>query len=371
MVQHAGMMKGFWAKAIGVATHIINQAPQKHLAWRTPYEILFGQVPDVSYLRVFGYCAWVFNDQGKKWDPKSKLMTLVGFETGSKVYRLWDPSTCSIVVSANVKFDEYVFLHKPQMSIQPSVRTPPSTSSSKLPPPSYSDYTSVPWFSDDEPESRATQLPLPPPPKSPSPLLSPTASPKAPQQSPPTVPSSTAVEPPTSILLLPPCTTMPEPNTRKSTHKGKVLACFPAIQSAEVSTKSEGETLDTTYLQSVELFINKHTAGEPTTYQQAIQASDSDMWQKAMTEEIESLESMGTWETAPLPADRKAISCKWVYWVKQDTNGNLTCYKARLVARGFTQVYGLDYNETYAPVTRLKTIQLLLGVAITRNWNIH
>ena len=63
MVQHTGTTKGFWAKAIGVATHIINHAPRKHLAWRTPYEILFGRVPNVSYLRVFRCRAWVLNNQ--------------------------------------------------------------------------------------------------------------------------------------------------------------------------------------------------------------------------------------------------------------------------------------------------------------------
>lgn len=112
MVQHAGMTKGFWAEAIGVATHIINRAPRKSLSWRTPYEILFGRVPDVSYLRMFGCRAWVYNDQGKKWDPKSKPMILIRFETGSKAYRLWDPSTRSVVVSANVRFDENILPNK-------------------------------------------------------------------------------------------------------------------------------------------------------------------------------------------------------------------------------------------------------------------
>ena len=106
----------------------------------------------------------------------------------------------------------------------------------------------------------------------------------------------------------------------------------------------------------MELFINENAAGEPTTYSEAIRAADLEMWWKAMNEEIESLESMGTWEVTPLPANRKAISCKWVYWIKRDADGNPTCYKARLVTRGFMQVYGLDYDETYAPVTRLETI---------------
>ena len=140
---------------------------------------------------------------------------------------------------------------------------------------------------------------------------------------------------------------------------------------AEAGTEPEGEKLDEAYLQSVELFINENAASEPTTYSEAIRAADLEMWRKAMNEEIESLKSMGTWEVTPLPADRKAISCKWVYRIKRDTDGNPTRYKARLVARGFTQVYGLDYDETYAPVTRLETIRLLLGIAAAKRWDIH
>ena len=90
-----------------------------------------------------------------------------------------------------------------------------------------------------------------------------------------------------------------------------------------------------------------------------------------MGEEIKSLEKMGTWEAVPLPEGRKTISCKWVYRIKRDADGNPTRYKARLVARGFSQVHGLDYDETYAPVTRLETIRLLLGIAAAKDWEIR
>ena len=219
MVQHAGMTKGFWAEAIAMAAHIINRAPHKSLAWRTPYEVLFGRVPNVSYLRVFGCRAWVFNDQGKKWDPKSKPMTLIGFETGSKAYRLWDPTTRSIVVSANVHFDENVFPHKPKPSA-PEVHAQPIVSSSKSPPPSHANYVSVPWFSEDEPEG--TSFVHPPPPSRPtSPLHHlPQAHQMPPPASPPLdAPMSTIVEPPTSVRRLPPRTPSPDSS------KGKQPVC--------------------------------------------------------------------------------------------------------------------------------------------------
>ena len=72
---------------------------------------------------------------------------------------------------------------------------------------------------------------------------------------------------------------------------------------------------------------------------------------EAMTEKIRSLEQMGMWVTGPLLEGHKTISCKYVYCIKHNADGNPTQYKARLVARGFMQVHGLDYDETYAPVT--------------------
>ena len=85
LLRHSGMSKGFWAEAINVAAHVLNRAPRKGLDWRTPYELLFGKVPEVSYLRVFGCRAWVLSDQGKKWDAKALPMVLVGYK-GSKAY---------------------------------------------------------------------------------------------------------------------------------------------------------------------------------------------------------------------------------------------------------------------------------------------
>ena len=54
MLEHSGMTKGFWAEALGTAAHIANQSPHKGLGWRTPFKLLFGRIPDVSYFRTFG-----------------------------------------------------------------------------------------------------------------------------------------------------------------------------------------------------------------------------------------------------------------------------------------------------------------------------
>ena len=90
-----------------------------------------------------------------------------------------------------------------------------------------------------------------------------------------------------------------------------------------------------------------------------------------MDEEITSLEKMGTWKVVPLPEGCTTVCCKWVYRIKYNADGKISCHKARLVARGFTQVHGLDYEETFAPVTRLETIRLLFAIAVSKDWEIR
>jgi len=106
---------------------------------------------------------------------------------------------------------------------------------------------------------------------------------------------------------------------------------------------------------------------EPTSYRDAIQHQE---WQHAMAEEIAALERTGTWDLVPIPAHVHPITCKWVYKVKTRSDGSLECYKARLVARGFQQEHGRDYDETFAPVAHMTTVCTLLAVASVREWSI-
>lgn len=106
---------------------------------------------------------------------------------------------------------------------------------------------------------------------------------------------------------------------------------------------------------------------EPKTYKQAISCPEKHKWIMAMESELKSIKDNNTWSSVELPKGRNAIGCRWVFKIKQGESEESTRYKARLVAQGFTQKFGIDYDEVFAPVTRSSTFRTLLTVASARN----
>jgi hypothetical protein len=99
---------------------------------------------------------------------------------------------------------------------------------------------------------------------------------------------------------------------------------------------------------------------EPTNYTEAARVPT---WIDAMKSEIDSIERNGTWRLIELPEDKKEIGVKWVFRTKFNPDGLIFKHKARLVVKGFAQVAGVNYGDTFAPVARHDTIRLLLALA--------
>ena len=83
-----------------------------------------------------------------------------------------------------------------------------------------------------------------------------------------------------------------------------------------------------------------------------------------MNEEMKALLQNDTWEIVDLPKGKIPVSCRWVFTLKYKPDGSLDRHKARLVARGYTQTYGIDYQETFAPIAKLNTIRILISLAV-------
>lgn len=136
---------------------------------------------------------------------------------------------------------------------------------------------------------------------------------------------------------------MLEPPLRRSTKKSPNLKCANAALMEDDGPKA------------------------PTSF---IDASKRKEWIEAIKEVIEALRQNETWELVPKPKKVCPITCKWIYKLKIQPDGSIERHKARVVARGYSQRYGLDYDETFSPVAKITTVRRLLAFAATKSWKL-
>ena len=115
----------------------------------------------------------------------------------------------------------------------------------------------------------------------------------------------------------------------------------------------------TTNVSSAEISQNIHVALEKPE------------WRIVIGEEIKALKKNGTWELVDLLEGKRPVGYKWIFTIKHKPDGSIDRYKARLVAKGFIQTYGIDYQETFAPVAKLNTVRVLLSLAANQDWPLY
>ena len=140
------------------------------------------------------------------------------------------------------------------------------------------------------------------------------------------------------------------------------------MQKETVVRRSTRESRQPSYLDDYEVQLNYSIVtssffmgsvcdDEPKFYRDAQGVVE---WEAAMNEEIEALHKNGMWDLVPKPKDAEIITCKWVYKLKKKAYGSIHRYKVCLVARGFSQQYGLDYVETFSLVAKMVTIRSVM-----------
>ena len=107
---------------------------------------------------------------------------------------------------------------------------------------------------------------------------------------------------------------------------------------------------------------------EPAGFEEAI---EDEKWWAAMQDELNMIEKNNTWELVDRSSHKKPIGVKGVYRTKLNLDGSINKYKARLVVKGYEQMLGVDFSETFAPITRLDTIRMLLAIATQKGWRIY
>ena len=106
--------------------------------------------------------------------------------------------------------------------------------------------------------------------------------------------------------------------------------------------------------------MSKCIMKEPSYFEEAV---EDPAWVDAMVEEYDLIVRNSAWEVFPRPEGKSVVGSRWIYKVKQAANGSVEKYKARFVARGFSQIEGIDYEETFSPVERYSSIRMILSLS--------
>jgi hypothetical protein len=166
-----------------------------------------------------------------------------------------------------------------------------------------------------------------------------------------------------------------------TTRAGRTIRETPkAKQSREYQEQQFGQLADMVGLNFIAMTATAMTAHididdrVPRTYQEAINAVNAPLWIPPIDHEIEVHTLNGTWELIPiseLPAWAKIVGTRWVFAIKQNEQAEVVKRKARIVAQGFSQRPGFDYNETYSPVVRYDSLRLIIMIATLMGWFLH
>ncbi|KAJ0601440.1 putative RNA-directed DNA polymerase [Helianthus annuus] len=335
MIHDKNVPGRYWAEGMKTACYVINRLPSQTLGYKSPFEKLFELKPDVSHLRVFGCVCYVFipNHLRHKMEKKAIRCIFIGYDAERKGWRCCDPTTNKCYVSRNVVFDEnssWWAANKEPVPDTEDLKTRLETVMLSL-------------GNEDEIDTVEVDN-----------YEGPTSSPVRRQSQPNPWQTGTSGTHNQAQDV--------GPNSPTSV-SGRSEASSPA---SNLRRSERARRPNPKYM--VNVATVEPVEREPESYDQA---KNQEEWIEAMEEEIEAMTRNETWVLVPKPEGVKPVTCKWVYKIKRKSDGTVDRFKARLVARGFSQQYGIDYEDTFSPVAKLTTIRVVIAVAASKNWVMH
>lgn len=334
MLVESTLPKMFWAEAVNYANYAINRVSNRKTQ-RSPLEEMYGMKPNLKYLHDFGSDVYVMipDERRRKLDDKARKMKFLGRDEASKGYRLVDENY-KVHVSREVEFvgTKLPFRRK---------RTEHNVENG-IPEAQHQEFI-VCWNDNS--------------------LLE--------QVEEPAEEFFDAQEAEDSD-------SNGEESEAEEVQEEQIQPVLPVVpvqqelQPVRRSTRTNFGQPPSRFSDFVSYCANiNNVYFEPRNHNEAMQCKNSHYWKLAELEELNSLEENNTWELVDLPYGRKAIGSKWVYKLKMDENKCIVRWKGRLVAQGFSQKYGIDYDEVFAPTARPATLRLLLSVAGRRKYYVN
>ena len=310
----------FWKEAVHTAVHIQNRCMMRPHEDRTPYELWFGRRATVRHFKIFGSKCYIkrIEENLGKFEDRSDEGIFLGYSSMSKAYRCYNKRTKTIVESADVRVDEQRDLPKRNddddfPTYQDSIEEGKENKNKSKPPVQKSqvkkpEYSNSPSNSNSVSENEAEE-----------------------DENTKTPPNRWHKDHPQEQII-------GEFHTGIQTRRG-ASRTYSLLSSIEPKNVSE--------------------------------ASQDESWMKAMEEELTQIEKNETWELVPRPANKNVIGTKWVFRNKLNEDGKVVRNKARLVCKGYAQVEGIDFEETFAPVARLEAIRMFLAFAVYKDFTVY
>lgn len=322
MLSEAKLPRHFWGEALYTAAHVINLSPSVPLDGDVPDKVWFGKEVSYNHLRVFGCKAFVHvpNDERSKLDPKTRQCIFVGYGQDQFGYRLHDPVEKKLVRSRDV-----VFLEDQNIEDIRKDRETASTSGQDL-----------------------VDLDLPP--------------------------FNSAPESAQEVQGNGNEARVPEVDDHANDEDGEGgdevdSQDTPEVQPIPLRRSTRGQQPSKKYSSSDYILLSD--GGEPESFDEALESDDKQCWMDAMKDEMKSLHDNHTFDLVKLPKGKRALRNRWVYKQKQDENASKPRYKARLVVKGCNQKKGVDFEEIFAPVVKMSSIRVVLGLAASMDLEIE
>jgi transposase InsO family protein len=335
MLHESGLPRALWGEAVRHAVWLKNRTPTKALDGGTPLEAATGMKPDLSRVRVWGSRVLVRIEGGSKLGGRVVEGRWMGIdEASTNGCRVYWPDRRTVTVERNVYWDdaELVAREGEQEHLPDAILTTPvqSPAQSTQPP---------------------APVPVTPPP---TPLVLPAAPTKRVRKPSQRVLDMLSSQAPIPLGIQLPTTATPEVGAELEGESVTNLL-MAILEDADDDTAELSAALAE--------FTAEAEVLEPTSLAEARRRPDWAQWEAGIQEELATLKAAGTWELADLPAGANLVGSKWVFRAKKDAAGHVVRHKARLVAQGFSQVPGVDFFDTYAPVATLSSIRTVLALA--------
>ena len=384
MIQ-SGLPPSFWAEATATANYIRNRCPSRSIEGKTPFEKWYGKIPNIKHLKIFGAKAFVLDKRpGKgKFDERSLEGRFVGYSDKAKAYRIRLKNSKTVLTTRDVTFDEKGLIYQKQEEPENRWYETENEKDNKLYRNSGSPEKVIekieenselaPGWTEIGPNAASTQNSI--------------ENFKRARGRPKIVRDGSRGRPRKEYR----CTSASSQGSQQQNSEEVEDEVF---ETAETGTRGEKRSLDSSIIQ-----VEKRTKINPNNEEhreehqeehqdepglhdsyislleelaftadvqikEALNSSDAEEWKLAIAEEVRSHLEHGTWEIVQSTPGQRVIGSRTVLRNKLNQNGEIERRKARIVAQGFSQRPGFDFNETFAPVARLESVRLMMALAV-------